>query len=92
MTEDEEPREPRTFRQDAEKVNVAHLVQVPTKMLDRYAQLVEEAINEVGGRYVFSKSSSSRLFIQEAYPRRDDERRDDRPLRPRRSFNFGTDG
>ena len=75
--------------------SLAHLVQVPMKMLDRYAQLVEEAINEVGGRYVFSKSSSSRLFIQEAYPRRDADRDQEqgarRPLRPRQSFNFGTD-
>ena len=86
MTEEEETREPRTFKQDAEKLNVAHLVQVPTKMLDRYAQLVEDAINEVGGRYVFSKSSSARLFIKEAYPRRDD----DRP-QERRRFNFGVD-
>ena len=91
MTEEEEtPREPRTFRQDVEKMNVAHLVQIPTQMLERYSQLVEEAINAVGGRYVFSKSSSARLFIKEAYPRDRDDRRDDRP-QERRRFNFGTD-
>lgn len=86
--ETEKIREPRTFTQDVERANVAFLVQVPTRELERFAQLVEDAINEVSGRYVFSKASNRKLFIME--PSRDDDR-DDRSLRPRRSFSYGTD-
>lgn len=85
MTESEE-RDDRTFPQRVEMMNVAFLVRVPTKMVERFAQLVEDDINEVEGKLVFPKVSTNRLYIKEADPRDRDDR--DHPTERRR---FGSD-
>ena len=65
-------RDDRKFSQRVERVNVAFLVKLPVKLVDRFAQLVEEAINESEGQLVFTKVDSERLFIGKA-SRYDDE-------------------
>ena len=82
-------RDARTFKEYVERINVAFLVSLPVKEIKRFAQLVEDAINEVGGKFVYSKTSSSRLFIQEDRPpvrRSDYHRRDER-----KQFDYGVD-
>jgi hypothetical protein len=95
MTEAEElpERDERTFPERVERVNLAWLVSVSPAMVERLAQLVDDDLNEVGGRLVYHKVSSDKLFI---IPARDLEelegrsaRRDDAP-RERRRYSFGT--
>ena len=72
MTDREQPR---TFSERIESMNVAFLVKVPVKLIERFAQLVEEAVNDVEGRLVYTKVDSERLAIVRA--ERDDFRRDE---------------
>ena len=74
MTDREQPR---TFSERIESMNVAFLVKVPVKLIERFAQLVEEAVNDVEGRLVYTKVDSERLAIVRAERgdfRRDEER------------------
>ena len=89
--EAEEAADDRTFPERVERMNVAFLVQIPTKDVERYMQLVEDALNSVEGKRIFVKVSTHRLFIKEAFPRdrRDDDNVPRPPPRPR--FDFGTD-
>lgn len=93
MTEAEElpARDERTFRERVERVNLAWLVSVSPVMVERLAQLVEDDLKEVNGKFVYHKVSSDKLFI---IPARDLEELEDRadPDRPteRRRFNFGS--
>lgn len=96
MTELEElpERDERAFPERVERVNLAWLVSVSPAMVERLAQLVDDDLNEIGGRLVYHKVSSDKLFI---IPARDLEeledraaRRDERP-RERRQFTFGSD-
>ena len=84
MTEDQE-RDNRTFQERVEKVNLAFLVQVPVKMLDQLAALIEDDLNDTGARLVYTKVSSNRLFIDDAPPREDH-----RPAE-RKRYEFGLD-
>ena len=72
MTDREQPR---TFSERIESMNVAFLVKVPVKLIERFAQLVEEAVNDVEGRLIYTKVDSERLSIVRA--ERDDFRRDE---------------
>ena len=86
MNEDQPERDNRTFPERVEKVNLAFLVQVPVKTLDRLASLIEDGLNSTGARLVYTKVSSNRLFIDEAPPRDRDDRGPER-----RRYSFGTD-
>ena len=93
MTEAEEApqRDERTFPERVKWVNLAWLVSVPPEMVERTAQLVDDDLNEVGGRLVYHKISSDKLFIIPARELEEMERRrEDRPPE-RRRYNFGSD-
>lgn len=78
----------RTFRERVSRTNTAFLVSVPTKELSgKFAELVEEALNAVGGRLIYVLSSSQRLRLDYDEPR---PRRAERGGE-RRRFSFGGD-
>lgn len=95
--QDEVRREPRTFAENVERVNIAFLVSMSPKVIEKFAQDVDELLKEASGKLIFVKGpTAERLFIETARPRfdrderrgdrRDDRRRDDRP---RRQFSYG---
>ncbi len=92
MTEAEDlpERDERTFPERVEKVNLAWLVSVSPEMVQRLAQVVDDVLNDIGGRLVYHKISSDKLFI---IPARDLEELEGRGRRrdDRRQFNFGSD-
>ena len=97
----DEVREPRTFAQNVERVNIGFLVSMSPKVVEQFAKDVDALLEAAAGRLIFVKGpTADRLFIEKARPRfdRDDrrggdrrDRRDDRPRedRQRRQFSFG---
>ena len=85
----ESERDTRTFGERVARINAAFLVSVPTKELaGRFAQGVEDLVNETGAKLIYTLMSSRRLKLEHDDEPRDDRRRDERP---RRKFSFGGD-
>ena len=47
-------------------MNVAFLVSIPVDQMKEFAGLVEDDLNSVGGRLVFVKADTEKLFITRA--------------------------
>lgn len=84
-----EERDDRSFSERVEKVNVAFLVRLPLKNVERLAQLVEDDLNETEGRLVYTKVDSERLFIGKARPLTSS--REERESPERRRYDYGRD-
>jgi len=54
----------RPFSERVARVKLAYLVSLPTAQVEKFAQQVEEALNETGGTLIHTEMSSGRLFIE----------------------------